>query len=66
MALLNFTRRAFSDHSQRVFKPTYALNFKTPKSVLIFNGSHCKNTNTVSRIKMVHMMGIAFASYSLI
>ena len=66
MALLNFTRLAFSDHSQLVFKPTYALNFKTTKSVLIFNGSHCKNTNTVSRIKMVHMMGIAFASYSLI
>ena len=64
--MLNFVRRSFSDQSQRVFRPTFALNFKTTKSVLIFNGSHCKNTNTVSRIKFVHMMCIAFATYSLI
>ena len=66
MALFSFARRAFSDHSQRVFKPQHALNFKSNKSVVIFDGSHCKNTIIVSRFKAVHMLGIAFASYSLI
>ena len=69
MAIFSFARRAFSSSSSNtsaIFKPTYALNFKNPKKILLFNGSHCKNTLAVSRFKIFHMLGIAFASYSLI
>ena len=68
MAIFSFAKRAFSStqNSNSIFKPTYALNFKTPKSILLFNGAHCKNTTAVSRFKMFHMFAIAFASYSLI